>query len=57
MTAIPTHLYEPDRTARPDHRGARPWVHCPLPYRNRVHEVPDTTEAQAEHQRRIGEDR
>lgn len=53
---IAVHLYEPDRTARPDHRGARPCVHCPLPRKNRVHEVPDTSEAQAEHLRRIGEE-
>ncbi|MEU7771252.1 hypothetical protein AB0C44_07990 [Micromonospora taraxaci] len=29
---------------------------CPLPRGNRVHELPDTTEAQAEHLRRIGDD-
>ena len=53
---IAVHLYEPDRTARPDHRGIRPCAHCPLPKGNRVHKAPDTSEAQAEHLRRIGEE-
>lgn len=53
---IPAHLYEPDRTARADHKGARPCIHCPLPRANRVHELPDTSDAQAEERRRIGEE-
>lgn len=56
MSRLSPHLYEPDRAARPDHRGARPCLHCPLPKANQVHELPDTAEAQAEHLRRIGDD-
>lgn len=54
------HRYEPDGTARPDHRGVRPCLHCPLPKGNRVHDekaVAEREAAQAEHLRRIGDDR
>lgn len=51
----PVHLYEQDQAARPDHRGDRPCLHCPLPRRNAVHDVPDVTDEQAEHRRRAGE--
>lgn len=50
------HPYEADLTAHADHRGERPCVRCPLPRGNRVHEVPDTSEAQAEQLRRIGDE-
>lgn len=50
------HLYEADLTAHADHRGERPCRKCPLPKGNRVHDVPDTTDAQAEQIRRIGGD-
>lgn len=56
MKQLATHLYELDQAAHADHRGERPCKHCPLPRGNRVHNVPDTAEAQAEHLRRIGED-
>ncbi|MGC4769228.1 hypothetical protein ACLQ25_09635 [Micromonospora sp. DT44] len=51
------HLYEADRDIPPDHKGQRPCrPPCGLPRANRVHELPDTTEAQAAHLRRIGDD-
>lgn len=52
---LTTHLYEADLDARPDHRDVRPCKHCPLPKSNRVHDLPDTADAQAEHHRRIGD--
>ncbi|MGW1059325.1 hypothetical protein [Micromonospora rubida] len=51
------HLYAPDRDAAPGYRDELPCRACPLPKGNRVHTVPDTAEAQAEHLRRIGGDR
>ena len=53
---VATHIYRADLTARPDHRGRRPCRDCPLPEANRVHQVPDTADAQAEQLRRIGGD-
>lgn len=52
-----SHVYEADRDIPADHRGQRPCrPPCGLPRQNRVHELPDTTEAQAAHLRRIGDD-
>lgn len=58
---LATHLFELDPVGHAGHRGeqpcrACPCKHCPVQYGNRVHEVPDTAEAQAEHLRRIGGD-
>ena len=51
------HVFEPDRDIPADHRGQRPCrPPCGLPRANRVHQLPDTAEAQAEHLRRIGDD-
>lgn len=58
---IATHLYELDPVSHADHRGEPPCPRCPckrcpVPYANRAHELPDTSEAQAEYLRRIGEE-
>ncbi|WKU07984.1 hypothetical protein [Micromonospora sp. HUAS LYJ1] len=59
--ALATHLFELDPVGHADHHGEEPCPRCPcrrcpLPHGNRSHQVPDTTDAQAEHLRRIGED-
>ena len=55
------HLFELDLAGHATHRGAPPCracpcKRCPLPFGNAVHTLPDTSAAQAEHLRRIGED-
>jgi hypothetical protein len=51
-----THLYVEDTSIPPDWKGRRP---CVAPCRrfkdNPVHDVPDTSEADAEQRRRIGD--
>jgi len=59
--ALATHLFVLDPIGHAGHRGEGacatcPCKRCPLPHANRVHELPDTTEAQAAHLRRIGDD-
>ncbi|MFG1776638.1 hypothetical protein ACGFIG_09435 [Micromonospora sp. NPDC049048] len=58
---ITTHLFVLDATEHAGHRGETPcpWCPCqacPLPAGNRVHDLPDAPDAQAEHRRRIGDE-
>jgi hypothetical protein len=39
----------------PDHRGDGRCVTCGMPQHNRSHQVPDMSEQQDEHRRRVGE--
>jgi hypothetical protein len=48
------HIYLDDSTR--DHRGEGRCVECGTPRGNERHEVPDATEATAEHRRRVGEE-
>ena len=51
-----THIYVPDATVAPDHRGQRPCLHCPLPRGNAVHQVPEVDdEVKAVEARKVGE--
>lgn len=51
---VNTHLYVPDATVAPNHRGERPCT-CGSLKRDSVHWVPDTSDAQAEQRRWTGE--
>lgn len=50
-------VYRPDATMPDPADQDHPLCVCGLAWRHPRHTVPDTTEAQAEHQRRIGDDR
>ena len=48
------HAFQPDPDLGVDHRGDTPCT-CGLPRRSNVHDLPDTTEADAASRRRAGE--